>query len=75
MLLILQSILVFLYALAVYSLGALLLSRLIGLEGIWIGIVSGNLLSSVLGAVWAVATGRRLDSGIGEQVSAAQSRR
>ena len=40
---------------------ALLLSRMIGLEGVWIGIVSGNLLSSVLGAVWAVSTGRRLE--------------
>ena len=28
---------------------ALLLSRLIGLQGIWIGIVSGNLLSSAVG--------------------------
>jgi putative MATE family efflux protein len=40
---------------------ALLLSQLIGLEGIWIGIVSGNLLSSGLGAVWAAVTGRRLE--------------
>ncbi len=39
---------------------ALLLSRLIGLEGIWMGLVCGNLLSSVLGAVWVVATSRRL---------------
>ena len=30
---------------------ALLLSRLIGIEGIWIGVVSGNLLSSILGAL------------------------
>jgi putative MATE family efflux protein len=42
---------------------ALLLSRLIGIEGIWIGIVSGNLLSSALGAFWAVASGRRLGAG------------
>jgi len=49
---------------------ALLLSRLIGLEGIWIGIVSGNLLSSVLGAIWAAITSRRLGSGIGKQISA-----
>jgi putative MATE family efflux protein len=40
---------------------ALLLSRLIGLEGIWTGIVSGNLLSSLLGAVWAVIAARRLE--------------
>jgi Na+-driven multidrug efflux pump len=40
---------------------ALLLSRLIGLEGIWMGLVCGNLLSSVLGAVWAVAASRRLE--------------
>jgi putative MATE family efflux protein len=40
---------------------ALLLSRLIGLEGIWTGLVSGNLLSSILGAVWAAATSRRLE--------------
>jgi putative MATE family efflux protein len=39
---------------------ALLLSRLIGLEGIWMGLVCGNLLSSVLGAVWTVTTSRRL---------------
>ncbi|UCF96455.1 MAG: MATE family efflux transporter [Spirochaetaceae bacterium] len=45
---------------------ALLLSRLIGIEGIWIGIVAGNLLSSVLGAGWAGITGRRLESGIEE---------
>jgi putative MATE family efflux protein len=42
---------------------ALILSRLIGLEGIWMGIVSGNLLSSVLGAVWAVVAARRLEAG------------
>jgi len=53
---------------------ALLLSRLIGLEGIWIGIVSGNLLSSALGAVWAVATSRRLETGIEEPVPAVHSR-
>ena len=41
---------------------ALLLSRVIGIEGIWIGIVAGNLLSSVLGAVWAVVTGSRLET-------------
>ncbi|MEE9307773.1 MAG: MATE family efflux transporter, partial [Spirochaetia bacterium] len=41
---------------------ALLLSRVIGIEGIWIGIVAGNLLSSVLGAVWAVVTGNRLET-------------
>lgn len=39
---------------------ALLLSRLIGIEGIWSALVLGNLLSSVLGAVWAVATGGRM---------------
>lgn len=39
---------------------ALLLSRLIGLEGIWTGIVAGNLLSSALGAIWAAAVSRRL---------------
>jgi putative MATE family efflux protein len=41
---------------------ALLLSRLIGIEGIWSALVLGNLLSSVLGAVLAVATGGRLVS-------------
>jgi len=54
---------------------ALLLSRLIGLEGIWIGIVSGNLLSSVLGAIWAAITSRRLDAPSEEPLSAAQPRR
>jgi putative MATE family efflux protein len=44
---------------------ALLLSRLIGLEGIWIGIVSGNLLSSAMGAAWATSTGRRLPAAAG----------
>jgi putative MATE family efflux protein len=39
---------------------ALLLSRLIGIEGIWSALVLGNLLSSVLGAVWAVSTGGRM---------------
>jgi Na+-driven multidrug efflux pump len=53
---------------------ALLLSRLIGIEGIWTGIVAGNLLSSILGAVWAVATSRRLETGIEEPIPAAQSR-
>jgi Na+-driven multidrug efflux pump len=53
---------------------ALLLSSLIGLEGIWIGIVSGNLLSSLLGAVWAVVMGPRLEIGIGEPAPVAQSR-
>jgi len=32
---------------------ALLLSRLIGLEGVWTGMVLGNLLSMLLGLVWA----------------------
>jgi len=41
---------------------ALLLSRLLGIEGIWSALVLGNLLSSVLGAVWAVASGRRMVS-------------
>jgi putative MATE family efflux protein len=53
---------------------ALLLSRLIGIEGIWTGIVAGNLLSSILGAVWAAATSRRLEAGIEEPLPAAQSR-
>jgi Na+-driven multidrug efflux pump len=53
---------------------ALLLSRLIGIEGIWTGIVAGNLLSSILGAVWAAATSRRLEMGIEEPIPAAQSR-
>jgi putative MATE family efflux protein len=53
---------------------ALLLSRLIGIEGIWTGIVAGNLLSSILGAVWAAATSRRLEAGIEEPIPAAQSR-
>jgi putative MATE family efflux protein len=54
---------------------ALLLSRLIGLEGVWLGIVSGNLLSSILGAVWAVGASRRLDSDVEEPIPAAvQSR-
>ncbi len=51
---------------------ALLLSRLIGLEGVWIGIVAGNLLSSVLGAVWTAAASRRLDSDVEETIPAAQ---
>ena len=50
---------------------ALLLSRLLGIEGIWSALVLGNLLGSVLGAVWAVATGRRLETGITEPMSAA----
>jgi putative MATE family efflux protein len=54
---------------------ALLLSRLIGLEGIWIGIVSGNLLSSVLGAVWAVVTSRRLPYPRLQPAPTVQSRR
>jgi putative MATE family efflux protein len=53
---------------------ALLLSRLIGIEGIWMGIVSGNLLSSILGAVWAAATSHRLEAGIEEPLPAAQLR-
>jgi putative MATE family efflux protein len=53
---------------------AVLLSRLIGLKGIWMGIVSGNLLSSVLGAVWAVITARRLESESEETLPAATSR-
>jgi putative MATE family efflux protein len=40
---------------------ALILSRLIGLEGIWVGIVSGNLLSSAVGAAWAATSARRLE--------------
>ena len=50
---------------------ALLLSRAIGIEGIWSALSLGNLLGSVLGAVWAVATGRRLETGITEPMSAA----
>jgi putative MATE family efflux protein len=53
---------------------SLLLSRLIGLEGIWMGIVSGNLLSSILGAIWAVIAGRKLESVTGETLPAAQPR-
>lgn len=52
---------------------ALLLSRLIGLQGIWIGIVSGNLLSSLLGAVWAVIAARKLNPETAEQTRAAKS--
>ena len=40
---------------------ALLLSRLIGLEGVWIGFVSGNLLSAALGGVWAAVLARDLE--------------
>jgi putative MATE family efflux protein len=39
---------------------AMLLSALIGLEGVWIGIVLGNVLSVMLGAVWARDTLRTL---------------
>ena len=53
---------------------ALLLSRLIGLEGIWTGIVSGNLLSSVLGAVWALIAARKLESEPVEPATAVKSR-
>jgi Na+-driven multidrug efflux pump len=49
---------------------ALLLSRLIGLEGIWTGLVAGNLLSSVLGGVWAAVTARKV-----QRFSSANSRR
>jgi Na+-driven multidrug efflux pump len=52
---------------------ALLLSRLIGLQGIWIGIVSGNLLSSLLGAVWAVIAAGRLNAETAEPTRAAKS--
>ena len=52
---------------------ALLLSRLIGLQGIWIGIVSGNLLSSLLGAVWAVIAARRLNAETAKPTRAAKS--
>ena len=39
---------------------ALLLSSFMGLNGIWTGIVAGNLLSAALGAIWVVVAGRRL---------------
>jgi len=45
---------------------ALLLSRLIGIEGIWIGIVAGNLLSSLLGGIWAAAIAGRLSASAAE---------
>ncbi|MBN2554230.1 MAG: MATE family efflux transporter [Spirochaetales bacterium] len=48
---------------------ALLLSRLIGLEGVWTGIVAGNLLSSALGAIWAAAVSRRLVEDSPEPIS------
>jgi len=35
---------------------ALLLSRIMGLEGIWLGLVLGNVLSAVLGFAWAAQT-------------------
>ena len=54
---------------------ALLLSRAIGIEGIWSALSLGNLLGSVLGAVWAVATGRRLETGITEPMSAAAEKK
>jgi Na+-driven multidrug efflux pump len=51
---------------------ALLLSRLIGLEGIWTGLVCGNLLSSTLGAIWAVVAARRLDTGTAGPIASAE---
>jgi len=41
---------------------ALLLSRPFGLEGIWSGLVLGNLGSSLVGLLWAIRTARRLES-------------
>ena len=37
---------------------ALLLSALVGLEGVWAGIVLGNVMSSFIGFFWAVRTNR-----------------
>jgi putative MATE family efflux protein len=53
---------------------ALLLSRLFGLQGLWMGIVSGNLLSSILGAVWVVTAAGKLESETEEPKPAATSR-
>ena len=47
---------------------ALLLSWLIGLEGVWTGIVAGNLLSSVMGAIWAAALSRGLEKAGSEPI-------
>jgi putative MATE family efflux protein len=52
---------------------ALLLSRLIGLNGIWMGIVSGNLLSSILGGMWVAVSSRRLDAGVPSGIDGADS--
>ena len=40
---------------------AILLSQMIGIEGIWSGIVLGNLASAVIGLALTVRTGSRLD--------------
>jgi len=54
---------------------ALLLSRAIGIEGIWWALALGNLLGSVLGAVWAVATEGRLKTGLTEPTPTAAEKK
>ena len=41
---------------------ALLLSRAFGIDGIWWGLVLGNLGSSLVGLLWTLRTARRLES-------------
>lgn len=41
---------------------ALLLPRLIGINGIWTSLTLGNLLSTLVGILWASISARRLDS-------------
>ncbi|MBN1835784.1 MAG: MATE family efflux transporter [Spirochaetales bacterium] len=41
---------------------ALLLSRALGIEGIWWGLVLGNLGSALVGLAWAFRTARKLES-------------